>query len=248
MYRDYIDGKLVSVKFSISSGAFHRAFESGDLTQLEFLDCAARELGCDGVVLDERHFPRSDDDYLAQIKKMATDLGLSVAALESEFFFTADAQAMRRAIECARMIGAPLLAGRLGSETDLAWSEQIAKLGAATGFAKSANVTLALRNAPATYAATAHDCKRVTKEADSAWLRYGLEPEAFDAASDPLTLLPKAVLLWWDAQSTPDLAPYQSFCGFFAIDRNEGDAGVPEMRDAMRRWRIARAKLELNRT
>ena len=55
------------MKLACASGALHREIESGELTQLEFLDLCARELGCDGVVLDVRHFPRADDDYLSLI-------------------------------------------------------------------------------------------------------------------------------------------------------------------------------------
>lgn len=235
------------MKLACTSGAFHRVFESGDLTQLEFLDAAAREMGCDGVVLDDRHFPRADADYLAQLKKMATDLGLCIAALASDDFFTSDEGAMRAAIDRALALGAPLLAGRLGAETALSWSEQLGKLGTASALAKSANVTLALRNAAHTFAASAHDCKRVTKETDSAWLRYGLDPAAFDAASDPQTLADKAVLLWWDARSDPHPAGWDAFRGFVVLDRTPGDATRTEIKNAISRWKIAR-NLELNRT
>src|SRR5579863_9211938 len=74
------------MKLACASSSFHRDIERGELTQLEFLDLCARELACDGVVLDVRHFPRTDDDYLAQIKKMATDRGLSIAALADPSF------------------------------------------------------------------------------------------------------------------------------------------------------------------
>ena len=236
------------MKLAISSSAFARALGSGDLTQLEFLETAAREIGSDGVVLDDRHFPRTDDDYLAQVKKTAADTGLTIAALASDAFFTADRAAMQAAVERAVAVGAPLLSGRLGDETALSWSEQLAKLGVAVSLAKSANVTLALRNAAGTFASTTHDCKRVTKETDSAWLRYGLEPALFDAASDPLALAPKVVLLWWDAYARAQLAGWEHFRGFAALDRIEGDATVPQMCDALSRWRIARHEFELNRT
>ncbi len=236
------------MKLACTSGAFARALDRGELTQLEFLDGAARELGCDGVVLDDRHFPRSDDDYLAQVKKMATDLGLTIAALASDEFLTAEHDRMRAVLDRARALGAPLLAGRLGAETVLSWSEQLGKLGAAASLAKAANVTIALRNAPGTFAATTHDCKRVAKETDSAWLRYGPEPAAFDAASDPLALQSKTVLLWWDAQQIPQLGGWEGYRGYFTFDRDAGDTNMSEMRDAMRRWRIARAEVELNRT
>jgi sugar phosphate isomerase/epimerase len=235
------------MKFACTSAAFSGAFDRGDLTQLEFLDAAARVLRCDGVVLDDRHFPRTDDDYLAQVKKMAADLGLTIAAVASDSFFSADEATMRAQIERASALGAPLLAGRLGAETASSWSEQLARLGTTTSLAKAANITLALRNAPGTFAASVHDCKRASKEADSAWLRYGIEPAALDAASDPHALEGKTVLLWWDAASEPHLEGWEDFRGFVAFDRGAGDATMPEMQSAMRRWHIARANLELNR-
>ena len=51
------------MKVASASSAFDRAIERGDLTQLEFIELSARELAVDGVVLDARHFPRTDDDY-----------------------------------------------------------------------------------------------------------------------------------------------------------------------------------------
>jgi sugar phosphate isomerase/epimerase len=207
------------MQFAYSSGAFDQALRSGDLTQLEFIDAVARETLFDGVVFDDRHFPRTDGDYLAQLKKMCADLGLTIAALASDAFFVTDEDAMRSAIDRALALGAPLLAGRLGSETALSWSEQLHKLGTASSLAKSANVTLAVRNAPGTFAATEHECKRVSKETDSAWLRFGLEPTAFGAATDIEPLREKTVLLWVDNRE-PKLDPlWHGFHGFAVIDK-----------------------------
>ena len=44
-------------------------------------------------------------------------------------------------------------------------------------------------NEPHTFAAGAHDMKRVTKEADSAWLRYGPDFDCLEQGSDPRELL-----------------------------------------------------------
>jgi sugar phosphate isomerase/epimerase len=207
------------MQFAYSSGAYDQALRRGDLTQLEFIDAIARETLFDGVVLDDRHFPRTDGDYLAQVKKMAADLGLTIAALASDAFFVADEDTMRAALDRALTLGAPLLAGRLGAETALSWSEQLQKLGTASSLAKSVNVTLAVRNAPGTFAATEHDCKRVSKETDSAWLRYGLEPAAFGPASDITSLREKTVLLWVDAREAPLDALWRDFHGFAAIEK-----------------------------
>ena len=236
------------MKVATSSSAFGRAFDAGDLTQLEFLEAAAREIGADGVVLDDRHFPRTDDDYLAQVKKTAADVGLTIAALASDAFFTAQADAMHAVLARAAAIGAPLVSGRLGSETALSWSDQLGKLAAASARAKAINVTLALRNAPGTFAATSHDCKRAAKETDSAWLRYGLDPSAFDAASETAALAEKTVLLWWDVRRAQQLAGWERFAGFSVLDCDAGDVTLPEMRDAILRWKIARYEFELDRT
>ena len=209
------------MQFAYSSGAFDQALRSGDLTQLEFIDAVARETLFDGVVLDDRHFPRTDGDYLAQVKKMCADLGLTIAALASDAFFVAEEDAMRTALDRALALGAPLLAGRLGSETALSWSAQLHKLGTASSLAKSANVTLAVRNAPGTFAATEHECKRVSKETDSAWLRFGLEPKAFGSASDIAPLREKTVLLWVEEpQAQPDPL-WRGFHGFAAIEKTQ---------------------------
>lgn len=234
------------MKLACTSSAFEGALDRGDLTQLEVLDHAARELSIDGIVLDVRHFPRTDDDYLAQVKKMATDVGLTIAALESSALFTTDTSTMQRELAMASALGSPLVAAPLGSETALAWSAQLAKLSEAAGLAKAANVTLALRNVPGTFAGSVADCKRVSKETDSAWLRYGVDPAAFDAASNAGDLAERTVLLWSDALAAPEpfLAAWPSFLGFVVLT---GNAPVPEMTNAIRRWRIAQAQFVLDR-
>jgi sugar phosphate isomerase/epimerase len=238
------------MKLACTSRSFADALDRGDLTQLEVLDLAARELGVDGVVLDVRHFPRTDDDYLAQVKKMATDLGLSIAAVESDAFFTADEATMRSILTVASSVGAPLIAGCLGMETALPWSAQLERLSDASGLAKGANVTLAVRNVPGTFAASAQDCKRVSKETDSAWLRYGLDPAAFDAASDAASLADRTVLLWSSAGNTPDtlFAAWPDFRGFLAVEDVSGAATPAGMKNAIRSWRIALSSFMLNRT
>jgi sugar phosphate isomerase/epimerase len=237
------------MKLACSSGSFHRDIQRGDLTQLEFLDLCARELACDGVVLDVRHFPRADDDYLAQVKKMAADRGLTIAALFDASFFGADAAAMEQALAYAVALGAPLLASPLAREVECSWSEQLERIGAATSRAKQSNVTLAVRNVAQTFAATTHDCKRVAKEADSAWLRFGLQPARFDAAGDPRALAPNTVLLWSDAADSAasiasTIGAFAEFRGHLTLDEAQGSATVPQLAGAVAAWR----KEILNRT
>jgi len=78
------------MKLACASSAFDELFRDGALTQIEWIESCAREFEADGVVFDVRHFPRTDSDYLAQVKKMTADVGLTVAALEDDAFFPGD--------------------------------------------------------------------------------------------------------------------------------------------------------------
>jgi sugar phosphate isomerase/epimerase len=231
------------MKLACSSTAFDELLRSGELTQLEWIDLCAHELSVDGLVLDVRHFPRTDTDYLAQVKKMAVDLGLTVAALRHDGFFDAGEPQMEQAVEMALAIGAPLLAAPLPPETVVGWTELQGRLGAATSIAKRLNVTLALRNAPHTYAATTADMKRVSKEADSAWLRYGPDFSTFDVSSEPEAILSKSVLAWYDmrqADSTKIEATARMLSHFhahLALDDPEGLATIKGTNDALHAWR-----------
>lgn len=233
------------MKLACSSTAFDQRFASGDLTQLEWIDLCAHEIAADGVVFDVRHFPRIDTDYLAQVKKMATDVGLTVTALSHDGFFDGDDASMEHSLEIALALGAPLLAAPLPRETSLTWSEVQGRLGAATSHAKRLNITIALRNAPQTFAASTHDMKRVSKEADSAWLRYGPDFETLDAGSAPEEILARTVLVWRDlARSTsgslqPTVGMLWGYRGFLALDDARGSATPESASAALRAWRTA---------
>jgi sugar phosphate isomerase/epimerase len=227
------------MKLACSSTAFDELLRSGELTQLEWIDLCAHELPADGLVLDVRHFPRTDTDYLAQVKKMAVDSGLTIAALRHDGFFDSDQTHMEQALEMALAVGAPLLSAPLPPETAASWSEVQSRLDAATSAAKRLNVTIALRNAPHTYAATTHDMKRVSKEADSAWLRYGPDISTFDAASEPESIANRVVLVWHSnnaADRQPIVRMLSHFRGFLTVDNAEGLANVHSMTEALQSW------------
>jgi len=232
-----------AMKLACASSAFDELFREGSLTQIEWIESCAREFEADGVVFDVRHFPRTDSDYLAQVKKMCADVGLTVAALEDDAFFSGDEERMQQSLAIALALGAPLLTGRLEAETASSWSSALERLGRATSLAKRANVTLAVRNAPETFAATSLDLKRVSKEADSAWLRYGLDLAALDAAAEPAALLPKTVMVWASGEASDGARLLPSFRGFVALD-----AGATKIANAIRIWRTAFFESMIDRT
>ena len=245
------------MKLACTSSAFDLRLESGDLTQLEWLDLCARELAADGIVCDVRHFPRRDSDYLAQVKKMAVDLGLTIAAVSDDDFFGAGEEAMRDVLAIADAIGAPIVTAPLEPDTSTSWSAELVRIGTATSLAKTMNITLGVRNRPKTFGASSHDLKRVSKEADSAWLRFALEYGTFDVGSETEPLLGRAVLLW-DTHHAPQIqdAPLpaqtrlldeaQAFLGYLVLDAAGGNADAQTMAHIVRSWRAWQN--EINRT
>jgi hypothetical protein len=162
------------MKVAISSASFGSVFARGELTQLEWLDLCANELEADGIVFDSAHFPREDDEYLAQVKKCSVDLGLTIAAVAADGVLESDGA---RWLDVAATLGAPLLIAHAPSTSGdpAAWGRFTEALQARAKDAKRVNVTLALRNAPGTLCVDVTDLARATKDVDSAWVRYALD-------------------------------------------------------------------------
>lgn len=227
------------MKVACSSATFARPIAAGDLTQLEWLDACANELEVDGVVFDLAQFPRTDGEYLAQLKKQATDLGLTVAGLSAADAFGPGGDAL---VELAATVGAPLLIGRAPAAGDdpAAWGSFADDVKERSRAAKRANVTLAARNAPGTLCATSADLKRLAKDVDSAWLRFALDVAAFGAADPPAALLTKSVIATHaigdvasfaaagDSEAPRVIAALARFRGFLVLETRD----APEPRDA----------------
>ncbi len=179
------------MKIACSSSTFAGAIARGERTQLEWLDACANELEVDGVVFAREHFPRTDAEYLAQLKKTAADLGLTIAAVADDGVWHDAAS-----FDIASSLGAPLIVARPARATDdaRAWPDFVEAATEATRRAKSANITIALRNAPATLCESTADLRRLAKDVDAAWLRYALDPTSLPPTDDPIPLLAKTVI------------------------------------------------------
>lgn len=197
------------MKLCCSSRSYARTLAAGDLTQLEWVDLCAGELGLDGVEFARSHFPRLDADYVAQLKKLCVDRCLTVASLYHDLPFDATdadrhAAHLSISLEIADGLGAPLVhvrtASAIGSPV-LAWRELVRGLSAACIQAKARNITIALEPAAGSLVAAPTDVKRVLKECDSAWLRvaaapsllYGQGHESWDEALDASVLVVAAM-------------------------------------------------------
>jgi len=103
------------MKLGCSSWSYHAAFRAGRIDQRGWLRTCAEDLEVDGVELVDLHFPTTDPAYLRDLKKLCTDLQLTISGLAVSNDFGPDE---RRAQEIARLrqwtdiaafIGAPVV-------------------------------------------------------------------------------------------------------------------------------------------
>jgi hypothetical protein len=243
------------MKIASSSASFDGRLRAGELTQLEWLDICAREFELDGVVFDLRHFPRTDDDYLAQLKKLCVDLGLSAAAVTDDELLAG--AGTPRAIAIAASLGAPLVVARAphASEEATAWNALAKTARAAAVAGKTANVTVAVRNAPATLCEDVAALKQLAKDTDSAWLRYALDPAKLPPNEPSESALTRSVIVFHDVlalrthserDETAELAAaLRRFRGFLVVDSVAEGAAPDDVERTIRSLRAIFAKTAL---
>lgn len=151
---------------------------------MEWLEACASRLDLDGVAFELADLPRTDAEYAAQVKKVATDLGLVPVALDVPGLLDPDRSETDReaALELAGALGTGLIrvtAGPPGNVPPETFARTVAAAKGFTSLAKAANITLTVAPAPGTLLPALADVQKLAKFVDSAWLRYDL------AAGDP---------------------------------------------------------------
>jgi len=240
------------MKLCCSSRAYARALQSGSLTQLEWVDRCA-ELRFDGIDFAASHFPRTDSDYLAQLKKLCVDRGLTVACVAADVPFgdgNVDLQAalLEEWTDRAVALGAPLLRLSAGAATGtpaIAWRELVRGLKRATVAAKDRNVTLAMEPRDSTLVATPADAKRALKECDSAWLRLAPALSCFGepASAEWTGLIGEAVIVVSHGDDERAFPPLRQigYNGFLSVE-SSGEDEDATLRAAVERVREAEAR------
>jgi sugar phosphate isomerase/epimerase len=219
------------MKLCASSRSFANALSGGALTQLEWIDECCAQGGLDGVDFAVEHFPRRDDEYLAQIKKLAVDRCLTIAAINTATAFGAgeiDTQIdeLKAGLDVADRIGAPLLrfsCGASGGSPGVAWRELIRGLKAVSEHAKACNVTLAVQPREGMLVAAEADVKRAFKECDSAWLRLSAP------ATVPWEVSARDAVFMTAAPAGSDLGAMLRFRGFVSLEDESGALDVARL-------------------
>jgi hypothetical protein len=161
------------VRIAVSSSTFRRPLAAAELTQLEWLEGCASNLGVDGVLADVADFPRRDAEYVAQLRKVAIDLGLVPFGLDAAGLLDPGA-APDEVLSIAVGFGAAIVRTTLPAPTEVppaAFAAAVVAGKALGRAAKAANVTVVVAAAAGTLGEDFGSLKRLLKDVDSAWLR-----------------------------------------------------------------------------
>ncbi|BDE08177.1 hypothetical protein WPS_34530 [Vulcanimicrobium alpinum] len=183
------------MRIAVSSSSFRRPLASGRLTQLEWVERCASALNVDGVLADIADFPRTDVEYVAQLRKVAIDLGLVAFGVDAPGLLAPGMPAAERdaALAVAREFGASIVRTALpppGEVPPASFVEAVAVAKAASKAAKAANVTLVVPPQAGTLGPDLGEVRHLLKDVDSAWLRACPPASADPAAFGPKERFP----------------------------------------------------------
>lgn len=232
------------MRIAVSSSTFRRPLEAGELTQLEWVERCASELGADGIVAALSDFPRFDAEYVAQLRKVAVDLGLVPFGIDAPGLLEpgGDPAAIERAVAVAALFGAAVMRTPPPAPGDVPPATFVATVRTAkvlSRAAKAANVTVVVPPAPETLARDLGELRHLLKDADSAWLR--MSPPAL---LEPGQLGPKDRIPAFLATPADDPQAVAERAGgaWVILDAPAGDEPWDVARDALVALRAAEAR------
>ncbi|HEY6237014.1 MAG TPA: TIM barrel protein [Candidatus Elarobacter sp.] len=232
------------MRIAVSSSTFRRPLEAGELTQLEWVERCASELGADGVVTALSDFPRLDDEYVAQLRKVAIDLGMVPFGIDAPGLLdpAGEPAAVERAVSAAKGFGAAVIrtAPPAPGEVPPATFAETVRAGKALArAAKAANITVLVTTAPGTIGEDVAAVRHLLKDIDSAWLRP-CPPALLDAAEvGPRDRFP-AVLA--TAADDPGAVAERASSAWVILDAPAGDRPWAMAGDAVTALRRAEAR------
>ena len=235
------------VRIAVSSFSFRQPLEAGTLTQLEWIEGCATRLGADGVLPAFAHFPRTDLEYVAQVRKVTIDLGMVPFGLDCPALLglAAGGPVFEAALAVAQAFGAAVVRTTLPPPGDVppaAFAAAVAAGKALGHAAKGANVTAVIAVTPGTLGEDLGSIKRLLKDVDSAWLRACPPALAVPAELGPRDRFPACAATLDD---DPGAVAQRAARGWLILDAPASEAPWETLARAVERLREAEARHRL---
>ena len=164
------------MRLALSSSSFRRPLAAAALTQLEWIERCANGLAVDGVLVAAADFPRTDADYVAQVRKVAVDLGIVPFGLDAPGLLdpATPVETREALLQLAQRFGALVVRAALpppGPVPPAPFAATVLVAKAVAKAAKVANVTILVPPEAATLGVDLAEVRHLLKDVDSAWLR-----------------------------------------------------------------------------
>lgn len=177
------------MKLGSNSVGYWKAFLDGKITLKEWIMKCGKELNLDGIELLDVHFPTTEEKYLKEIKKLATDLYLDIYCVSCCSNFGVQEKEkieeqiniVKKWIDIGYFLGSPVVrcfAGRNEDENlrKSLWPGMVNAIKKCVAYAESKGIVLALENHNHHgFIQTSKDVLNLFKEVDSTWFRMCLD-------------------------------------------------------------------------
>ncbi len=176
------------MKLGLCTWSYNRTFKSGKMDLEKCLRVAALDLKVGGVDIIDCHFKSTDPEYLLKIKKLATDLQITISAVspgnsfgkDSEKEEAAEVANVNKWTDAAYLLGAPnlrIFAGWAPKERHKElWPKVVKSVKECAQYAAKKGITLAVESHnDGGYLPTSVETHKLLEDVNSPWVKLNLD-------------------------------------------------------------------------
>lgn len=176
------------MKIGLCSWSYNRTFAAGKIDLEKLLHVCAEELKIGGIDIIDVHLKSQDPDYLLKIKKLATDLQVTISALSPGNSFGKDKETDEKAeiekinkwTDAAYLLGTPnlrIFAGWAPKERHKElWPKVVNSIKACAKYAATKGITLAIESHNGGgYLPTSIQTHKLLDDVNSPWVKLNLD-------------------------------------------------------------------------
>jgi len=172
------------MKIGLCSWSYNREFKAGRMDLEKCLNVCAEKLKVGGIDIIDVHLKSREPDYLLKIKKLATDLQITISAVSPGNSFGKDKEADEKAevdnvnkwTDVAYILGAPNLRIFAGWGPMGKWPKVVKSIKKCAKYAQTKGVTLAIESHNGGgYLPTSVQTHKLLDEVDSPWVKLNLD-------------------------------------------------------------------------
>jgi len=176
------------MKLGLCTWSYNRTFASGKMDMERCLEVCAKDLLAGGIDMIDMHLKSQETGYLLKIKKLATDLQITISAVSPGNSFGKDKEADEKAevarinswTDTAYLLGAPnlrIFAGWAPKERHVElWPKVVKSIKECAVYAAKKGVTLAVESHNAGgYLPTSVETLKLLRDVDSPWVKLNLD-------------------------------------------------------------------------